>query len=206
MRGAFISATDTNIGKTHVGCLLVAHLASQNLDFVIKKPLATGQATPSDTARYQQVLKNHPRAQNITMAHFSSECSTANAAKLQNQTVLCRDVAAFCQTPRADILLVEGAGGLMSPLCQDALNIDLAEQLALPIVLVAPNRLGMINHILLNAALVKSRHMRMAAVIINQIDADTTDYQGELRAHLAADIAILNTQAVDFAANLLAIL
>jgi hypothetical protein len=69
---------------------------------------------------------------------------------------------------------VEGAGGFYSPLASDGLNADLAERLALRILLVAANRLGCINHVLLTVDAIRSRGLKLLAVALNQIRPSMT--------------------------------
>ena len=61
--------------------------------------------------------------------------------------------------------MVEGAGGFYSPLCEDGLNADLAKALQLPILLIANDQLGCINHILLTAEAIKQKELQLMAII-----------------------------------------
>ena len=67
-----------------------------------------------------------------------------------------------------DFLLVEGAGGFYSPLCEDGLNADLAECLALPVLLVVADRLGCINHCLLSLEAIARHGLSVQAIVLNQ--------------------------------------
>ena len=73
-----------------------------------------------------------------------------------------------------DFLLVEGAGGFYSPLALDGLNADFAARLQLPVLLVAPDRLGVINHVLLTAEAIARRELSLFAVVLNRLDTDDT--------------------------------
>lgn len=90
----------------------------------------------------------------------------------------------------SDIVLVEGAGGLLSPLSDESFNIDLAADLGLPLVIVAANRLGTINDTLQTAltASVWDERLTIAGVILNQLQAETDSScatnAAELRRHL----------------------
>jgi hypothetical protein len=72
---------------------------------------------------------------------------------------------------------VEGAGSFYSPLASDGLNADLAERLALRILLVAANRLGCINHVLLTVGAIRSRGLKLLAVALNQIRPSMTPHE-----------------------------
>ncbi|MCX7095720.1 MAG: AAA family ATPase [Methylobacter sp.] len=67
-----------------------------------------------------------------------------------------------------DFLLVEGAGGLYSPLASDALNADLAAALSLPVLLVAADRLGTIGHTLMAVEAIRQRGLTLAGVVLNR--------------------------------------
>ncbi len=69
-----------------------------------------------------------------------------------------------------DIKVIEGAGGFYSPLAEDALNADLASALQLPVIIVVNDRIGAVNQALMTIAAVESRHLPVAAVIMNQLE------------------------------------
>ena len=73
---------------------------------------------------------------------------------------------------RADVVLVEGAGGFYSPISSNWLNADLAERMGLPVLIVAPNQLGTINHTLLTIEAVRRRGLEVAGVAMNQLSMD----------------------------------
>ena len=70
---------------------------------------------------------------------------------------------------RAEIVLVEGAGGFYSPISTNWLNADLAERIGLPVLIVAPNRLGTINHTLLTIEAIRQRGLTVAGVVLNRL-------------------------------------
>lgn len=76
---------------------------------------------------------------------------------------------------QADMVVVEGAGGFYSPISANWLNADLAERIALPIIVVSPNRLGTINQTLLTIEAVRQRGMDVAGVILNSLAADADE-------------------------------
>jgi dethiobiotin synthetase len=73
-----------------------------------------------------------------------------------------------------DLVLVEGAGGLLVPILRDYNFRDLAVDLKLEVILVAPNRLGVINHILLSAESIANAGLRLALLILNELDPEPT--------------------------------
>ena len=82
-------------------------------------------------------------------------------------------------------LVAEGAGGFYSPLAENGLNADLATALQLPVIVVVRNRIGAVNQALMTVQAVESRHLRVAAIVLNQVDAEieaAMDNTADLRA------------------------
>ena len=73
-----------------------------------------------------------------------------------------------------DLVFVEGAGGLLVPILRDYNFRDLAVDLKLEVILVAPNRLGVINHVLLSAESIAKAGLRLALLILNELDTEPT--------------------------------
>ena len=88
-------------------------------------------------------------------------------------TVLIRQLIDACdRDDPASCLIVEGAGGFYSPLAEDGLNADLASALQLPVIVVVRNRIGAVNQALMTVQAVESRHLRVAAIVLNQTDRE----------------------------------
>ena len=85
----------------------------------------------------------------------------------------------------AEVLIVEGAGGLLSPIADGETNADLAADLGWPVVVVAENRLGMVNHTLLTLECTRVRGLTVVGIVLNQITADG-DHSVETNADLLA--------------------
>ncbi|MBE0492704.1 MAG: dethiobiotin synthase [Thiomicrospira sp.] len=174
--GYFITGTDTEIGKTHISCALAMGLVQQGYSVAPRKPIASGcikQADGSllseDAYRLQQASQTKDSLQTICPYQFEAAISPARAIQQSGQTIGLDDLVQACQAPSSEFLLVEGAGGFLSPLSDDALNADLAKQLALPIILVVGNRLGCINHALLTLEAIQQRHLTLAAIVLNDL-------------------------------------
>ena len=112
-----------------------------------------------------------------------SLASPARAAQLEGVELTIRKLAAAC-TAKVDeddaLLLVEGAGGLYSPIASDGLNIDLARHLGLPLLIVVEDRLGCINHALLTLEAARRRRLHVIALVLNRTErvgnADTDNF------------------------------
>ncbi|QIT56709.1 dethiobiotin synthase [Aquisalimonas sp. 2447] len=180
MTGLFVTGTDTGVGKTVVGCALLAALADTGLRTVAMKPVASGcrhtsaglrnedaealQATASVKVSYQQV--NPVALEPAVAPHLAAARAGVEI-----------DVSALAQAGRrleadADLLLVEGAGGWRVPLGAATGFADLAQDLGYPVVLVVAIRLGCINHALLTAEAVQRDGLPLAGWVANVMDPD----------------------------------
>jgi dethiobiotin synthetase len=94
------------------------------------------------------------------------------AAHLEGDTLAMADLVADCQTwldtRDVDLALVEGAGGVMSPMTDDATNLDLMTALALPVMLVAGSYLGTASHLLTALEVARARDLTVAAIVISE--------------------------------------
>ena len=102
---------------------------------------------------------------------FHHPISPVRAAVLVGQQLSIKSIKEQCLKGVADnhFLYVEGAGGFYSPLCADGLNADLAESLNLPILLVAENRLGCINQVLLSMEAIEQHELNLKAIVLNDV-------------------------------------
>lgn len=178
MKGFFITGTDTNVGKTYVSCLIAQHLTNSGASVIPRKPVETGckidkgELLPADAIALQQAANFKGNINEVCPFRFKPAISPQRAARLAHQTLNITEVYTACtkNISASDFLLIEGAGGFYSPLCEDGLNADLAEKINLPIVLVAADKLGCISHILLAIEAIKSRGLILSAVILNEVD------------------------------------
>ena len=162
MQGFFITGTDTNVGKTIVSAWLLAHL-----DAYYWKPVQAGTEPETDAATVRR-LADLSADRILPEAYLLSEAMAPHeAARRQGVSM---DMAKLTQAPTDRLLVVEGAGGLMVPLTDQAYVIDLAGELELPVILVARSTLGTINHTLLSLEALRRRSMTVAGVVINGPD------------------------------------
>jgi dethiobiotin synthase len=163
----FITGTDTDIGKTVIAAMLTQGLGARYF-----KPIQSGteQATDTDTVRQLTAL---PREYFSASAYTLKAPLSPHLAAAQEKTRI--DLTAI--TLPADSpahggpgvrLIVEGAGGLMVPLNNEDLMIDLIQKLGLPTLVVAPNRMGTINQTLLSLAALRARSIPVIGVILNR--------------------------------------
>lgn len=165
----FITGTDTGVGKTYVTKLLVESLRAEGKYAVGFKPVSCGDR--DDAAILAAASGNLPLDE-VNPLHFSSGVAPHVAALLENKTINPAEIIASYQaiSEKYDPVIVEGAGGWEVPITQNYFVSDLAKDLNLPVILVAANRLGAINHILLTLAAIEAKGLKCAGIILNQLE------------------------------------
>ncbi|MCB1530792.1 MAG: dethiobiotin synthase [Rhodospirillales bacterium] len=159
MKGFFVTGTDTDVGKTLASAWLML-----KLEGVYWKPVQCGLEVPTDEDFVRKITQ-------LSKAHFidsvhrlQAPLSPHEAAKRENVHIALDDFS----LPAADHpFIVEGAGGLMVPLNEKEMMIDLIERLALPAILVCRSGLGTINHTLLSLEALRKRNLPVAGLIIS---------------------------------------
>jgi dethiobiotin synthetase len=184
-QSVFITGTDTGVGKTRVAVALIRQLAAAGRRVAAMKPVAAGSFETShgprnddalDLAAAASVRLPYELVNPCCLALASSPHLAARAAGLRIE--LAPLLAAYARiAARADIVVVEGAGGWCVPLADPAgpgepgLTMpDLARALGLPVVLVVGVRLGCINHALLSAAAIRADGLQLAGWVANLLD------------------------------------
>ncbi len=180
MKGMFITATDTGIGKTVITGAVAAALKARGINVGVLKPLASGGTFDSSgqmqsedviflikaagIGREQQTLVN-----SICLA---PALTPAVAAVQTGIDINIPQIVANCRLAgdHFEMVLVEGVGGIAAPLWEDYLVADMIAELKLPALVVTQPNLGTINHTFLTAAYAKSRGINVAGIIINKWD------------------------------------
>ncbi len=188
--GLFITGTDTGVGKSEVTAALAAALVADGITVYPRKPVESGclpntheePLFPQDGYQLQQASGNREPLQTITPYRFEHALSPDRAAQLAGVTLTLEQLTRACQTPNNEnsTALIEGAGGFYSPIANNALNADLAQSLGYPLVLVAEDRLGGVNQVLLARDAILSRGLRLVAIVLNC--AAPTDERGNCSA------------------------
>jgi dethiobiotin synthetase len=177
MNGRFITGTDTEVGKTHFVGQYATRLIQQGIRVGVYKPVASGfprEDHRSDAWRLKRSLGK--LGANIPLEQINPQCFLAPlappiAARCQHaiidEELLVRGAQAWRND--CDLLLVEGAGGLLSPITWTMTNADLATRLGYPLIVVAENRLGCIHQILSTLRAAQSMGLAIESVVLNQI-------------------------------------
>jgi dethiobiotin synthetase len=156
----FVTGTDTGIGKTVVSALLCAAL-----DAYYWKPIQTGTREGTDRRTVER-LAELPRGKALPETYrFAPPVSPHLAARKAGVTIELKTI----QTPEIGMrenLIVEGAGGVLVPINETHLMMDLMKHLGLPVLLVARTALGTINHTLLSLAALRSARLTVRGVVM----------------------------------------
>ncbi|MDR6625153.1 dethiobiotin synthase [Caulobacter segnis] len=176
MKAFFVAGTGTDLGKTHVGCALLETARRRGLRVEAFKPVVSGfdPAAPetSDPARLAAALGRAGAWADVSPRRYRAPLAPNLAARMEGDTLRMSDLVADCRTwladRDADLALVEGAGGVMSPMTDDATNLDLMVALALPVLLVAGSYLGTASHLLTALEVVRARSLAVAAIVVSE--------------------------------------
>lgn len=173
MKGIFITGTDTDVGKTWFGERLIQYLRQNNISVTPRKPIESGwlhnEINKTDAGRLAIAANQLEQLDQICPNRFKAAISPVRAAQLEGQSLTIEQLKQQClNINNNDFLHIEGAGGFYSPLASDGLNADLAQALNLPIILVAEDRLGCINQVLLTLEAIKHRQLDVLCVFLNQ--------------------------------------
>jgi dethiobiotin synthetase len=185
-KGLTILGTDTDVGKTFVACRIIESMVRQGLRVAAYKPVASGAASleQSDAFKLWQATGELGRLDEVCPQSFATPLAPPIAAELEGKQVsdpLIRD-GAGAWLGRCDILIVEGAGGLLSPMSWSMTNATLAQELQFPVVLVSENRLGVVNQVLTTLIAARTLGLHVCCVVLNFVRPDqSTSTESNLR-------------------------
>ena len=203
----FISGIDTGIGKTYTTGYLAKLWNEQGKKTITQKLVQTGNTDISeDIEQHRKMMQMgwFPEDESkLTMPEiFTYPASPHLATKIDGREIDFQKIADATRqlTEKYEVVLLEGAGGLMVPLTTELLTIDYIAEQKFPVILVSSGRLGSINHTLLSLEALKSRGLELYALAYNLndesqdqlISRDTSDY---LKGYLA--IHFPNAQWID---------
>lgn len=165
----FVTGIGTGIGKTIISAVLTEKLKADYW-----KPVQSGDLDSSDTLKVKSLISNdltvfHPETYRLTQPYSPHKSAAIDGIDIKKEN--------FIAPKTNNNLIIEGAGGLMVPLNNSFLIIDLIKQLGADVILVSQNYLGSINHTLLSAAILKQYGINIAGIIFNgKTDIDSESY------------------------------
>ena len=183
MSGIFVTGTDTGVGKTVVAAALAAWCRARGMDVAVMKPVATGGRLLREKGRTRLVSEDalalaraagsrEPRRL-VNPVCFREPVAPWAAAQRERRPIRIGPLLAAFRVlqHRHTFVIVEGAGGLLVPLSSRETMASLAKRLGLPVLLVARERLGTLNHTLLSLSCARGMGLRVLGIILNQSDA-----------------------------------
>lgn len=171
VRGVFVTGTDTDVGKTAVAVAILRHLVAAGRPVGAYKPAASGGAAGGDAAALWAAAGRPLSLDAVCPQVFSAAIAPHRAARVAGRQIDERLLRTGFEPWRAagGIVVVEGAGGLFSPLGDTTLNVDLARDLGLPLVVVDAARLGAIGRTLGLVRAARAEGFAVAAVVLSQV-------------------------------------
>ena len=173
-RGIFVTGTDTGVGKTIVAATLALLSRMRGIDAGVMKPVTSGCREEngrlvSDDARLLCLAAGITCSDDVTPYLLRKPLAPAEAARIDGVTIDIGRIKPSCEQLAAEheVMIMEGAGGLMVPLAGGLLVADLVRELDLALLVVARPGLGTINHTVLTCFAAQQMGIRVAGVIIN---------------------------------------
>jgi dethiobiotin synthetase len=181
-QGILITGTDTGSGKTFVTCLLGKRLLREGVSVLPLKPVESGCAPgvdgkpfPADAAVHRDAYAQELSLASVCLYPLSAVLSPHLAARVEGVSIdparIRQAVAGAVET--ADVVLIEGAGGVTVEIREGYSFGNLARDLSLPVLIVAENRLGVLNHLQLTIRYLQSEAIPLFGVILNDRDPET---------------------------------
>ncbi len=172
----FFAGTDTDVGKTYTAALVARRLRDAGRRVGVYKPVASGciarggKLVAEDAVALWEAAGSPRTLEEVCPQRFIQPLAPPEAAAAEGKLVdpgLLRS-GALVWEQECDVLIIEGAGGLFSPLADGVLNIDLARQLDAAVVLVAANRLGVIHQVLATCGAAQHAGLRPLGIFLSR--------------------------------------
>jgi dethiobiotin synthetase len=201
-RGIFVTGTDTGVGKTYVAAALLRGLAAAGVRAIGMKPVAVGilpgEARNADVTALIAAAGVAAEIADINPFSYRQPIAPHLAAAQEGTGIDLETIAAAYArlAAQSDAVVVEGAGGALTPLSERTDMLDIAARLGLPVLFVVGVRLGCLSHALLTAQAIRARGLELVGWAANRIDpampaaaANVAALSRMLPAPLIADLA-----------------
>jgi len=176
IKKVFITGSGTNVGKTYLTCSLIDLIIKKGFKVSPYKPIETGckkvrnKLIPNDSKKFYKLVNKDIDIELINPYRFQQPISPNRAIQLSKKKVNIKNyIEKMKKLPKNDFFIIEGAGGLCSPISTDGLNIDLIKKINLKTILVVKDEIGAINNTLLNIEILKKYKISVIAIILNRI-------------------------------------
>ena len=170
----FFAGTDTDVGKTYVASLAARVIVANGIKLGVYKPVASGcqieqgQLIAEDAVSLWKAAGKPLSLEQVCPQRFKAPLAPPEAAALEKTQVDAEKIRDGIKIweQNSELVIVEGAGGLFSPLAAGMLNIDLAQQLNAPVIVVAANRLGAIHQTLATCEAAAKRGIQPMGIVL----------------------------------------
>ncbi len=214
MKGLFISGSGTNVGKTFIASHIIRVLNTK-YHIVARKPIESdciktsgGGLLPRDAVLLNNACANSGPIDVVCRFKFEACVSSEKASMDQNLSITIQDLVKAVQpNSKDDFMVIEGAGGLYSPIAQQILNSDFAITINLPIVIVVKDELGAVNQALLSVEVAKKHKLNIVMLVLNQIMPNNLDNAKAISCYTDVDVVTFNKdKKSDFDAKILTLI
>ena len=202
MKGVFVTGSNTGVGKTTVAIEIVRFL-SQKQDLKVRKPVETGCSDgdtangPKDAILLSEACTQKEPLSLVCPYRFELEASAESASNKAGEGLSLEDLIKAClENTKGSFVLVEGAGGLYSPIAKMALNSDLAAALRLPLVIVIEDELGAISQALLTINAAEKSNIDVLCIVLNQISKNSLSNREAICAYTKTPVISFSLERV----------
>jgi len=181
LKSLFITGTDTDVGKTYITAGLAVVLRKMNVDVGVMKPFAAGSAQKkgykSEDIEILSRAANTCDPENLVNPQFFPIPASPYTAwkKLKTKPKVSTILSSFKKlTKLHDMLLVEGMGGIMTPILKDYYITNLIKEMKIPTVIVTRSKVGTVNHTIMTVKMCEKYKIPVKGIIINNFDEGYT--------------------------------
>ena len=179
MNSFFVTGTDTDVGKTCVSAALAKHFRDNDVDVGVMKPFASGyKVTPDSVSADVEILMKYSGVTDsidlVNPYYFEIPTSPYDASKQLNLEIdISKVIESYNQLSSIhDIVIVEGIGGIMTPISRNYFVSDLISDLQLSSFIVTGSKIGAVNHFMLTYEHARQKNLNLKGFLINQNVSD----------------------------------
>ena len=179
MNSFFVTGTDTDVGKTCVSAAIAKYLHDNDIDVGVMKPFASGyKATPDSVSEDVEILMKYSGVKDsvhlINPYYFEIPTSPYDASKQLNLDIdISKVIESYRQlTSIHDVVIVEGIGGIMTPISKNYFVSDLIYDLQLESIVVTGSKIGTVNHFMLTYEHAQQKNLNLKGFLVNQNVSD----------------------------------
>ena len=179
MKSLFVTGTDTDVGKTCVSASIVKNLRDMDIDVGVMKPFASGYKKNSNSLPQDvEILMKYSGVKDpvdlVNPYYFEIPTSPYDASKQLNLEIdISRVIESFKQLASIhDVVIVEGIGGIMTPISKNYFVSDLISDLQLSSFIVTGSKMGAVNHFMLTYEHLRQKNLNLKGILVNQNVSD----------------------------------